>query len=564
MALVVASCSSSSSNTKTATPKPAANSAVNVGAPNGVWAPKTGLPLTEPVQLWSKKKYLHVDLDANTQTIDVSGSPLGARPWNGALVGPTLHVYPGDTLDVTFKNDTDEDTNIHYHGMHVSPLGEGDNIFRTFRPGGTYHSQIQIPANHDVGTFWYHVHFHGLSEGQVMGGLSGLLIVEGLEKRLPGPLRNVTQRQFAIRDVRTNGDSIVLDPANNSSSDTFTYLVNGLDQPTYSIRQGETQLWRLANIAADGFEDISLPGHKFTVIAEDGNPEWTVYTTDHLVLPPAKRFDVLVTGGAPGTYQLQTAGFPTCPSTPPNPSCSAPKPRTQGTLATITIPSTNGGNGGNGSGSGGGSGGSGGSGAAPVPPVLPTTMMTPEEKAAKDLADKQPNAPAQDWKFAFTPCPPPNQTQTCSTINGQVFDPNAMPAVAPTLGDVQDWTLENDTPGPHPFHIHVNPFQVLQVSDPVTNDLKPYDAPGLEDTVTIPAQQTINGVVKPGLVVIRNHFVDFPGWFVFHCHILSHEDDGMMLTVEVLNPGQQPSPPPHDSSLNDNMGGMTNMPNDNI
>src|SRR5438132_9050965 len=264
--LVVASCSSSSNNKKAA-PPPAANSAVNVGAPNGAWTPKTGLPLTEPVQMFSKKKFLHVDLDANTQTIDVSGSPLGARPWNGALIGPTLHVNPGDTLDVTFKNDTDEDTNIHYHGMHVSPLGEGDNVFRTFRPGGTYHSAIQIPKDHETGTYWYHVHFHGLSEGQVMGGLSGLLIVEGLQSRLPPKLRKITQRQLALRDVRTNGDSIVLNPADNSGTDTFTYLVNGLAAPTFSIQQGETQLWRLANIAADSFLDVNLPGHTFTVVA---------------------------------------------------------------------------------------------------------------------------------------------------------------------------------------------------------------------------------------------------------------------------------------------------------
>ena len=63
-----------------------------------------------------------------------------------------------------------------------------------------------------------------------------------------------------------------------------------------------------------------------------------------------------------------------------------------------------------------------------------------------------------------------------------------MPAVAPTLGDVSDWTLVNTTPGPHPFHIHVNSFQVLQVSDPANNNaLTPYDASGLEDVVTIPS-----------------------------------------------------------------------------
>jgi FtsP/CotA-like multicopper oxidase with cupredoxin domain len=277
-----------------------------------------------------------------------------------------------------------------------------------------------------------------------------------------------------------------------------------------------------------------------------------VHTESHLVLPPAKRFDVLVTGGVPGTYPLQTAGFPTCPGNPPNPSCSAPKPRNAGTLGTVTVTPSSG-----------------------RAALMPSTMMTPQERAAKDLSNVQPNAPAQHWAFAFTPCPPgeagtPGATTTttapaiCSTINGQVFDPNALPAVAPTLGDVQDWTLENDTAGPHPFHIHVNSFQVLQISDPNTGNLVPYNAPGLEDTVTIPAQQTIGGQVKPGLVVIRNRFLDYPGWFVFHCHILSHEDDGMMLTVEVLKPGDKPSPPPHDSELSGGMSNMQNMPNDNI
>src|SRR6478672_3310756 len=120
VALAGASCSSSK-DTKKATPAPAANSAVNVGAPNGTWSPVSGKPLKDPDQFTSKGGFLHVDLDANTETIDVSGSPLQARPWNGKLIGPTLNVSPGDTLDVTFKNDTDQDTNIHYHGMHVSP-----------------------------------------------------------------------------------------------------------------------------------------------------------------------------------------------------------------------------------------------------------------------------------------------------------------------------------------------------------------------------------------------------------------------------------------------------------
>ena len=246
-------------------------------------------------------------------------------------------------------------------------------------------------------------------------------------------------------------------------------------------------------------------------------------------MPPGKRFDVLVTGGAPGTYDLQTAGFPSpCPGDPPNGSCAAPKPRDPATLATVTVTD------------GGGAGGG---------VVMPTTMMTPEEQAAQDLSNVQPNSPPQTWTFSFGPCQD-DPSNTCSLINGNAFDPDSMPAVAPTLGDVSDWTLVNPTPGPHPFHIHVNSFQVLQVSDPANNNaLTPYDASGLVDVVTIPSAIGSGATAVPGQVVIRNRFVDFPGWFVFHCHILSHEDGGMMATVQVLNPGEQPSPPPHDDAL---------------
>ncbi len=118
-------------------------------------------------------------LEAKRGRIEVSGAPVVATPFNGRLVGPTLHVKPGDTIETLLVNATDQDTNIHFHGLHVSPKGIGDNVFRTFRPGTTVRSQVTLPRNHAPGTYWYHVHLHGLTEGQVMGGLSGLLVVEG-------------------------------------------------------------------------------------------------------------------------------------------------------------------------------------------------------------------------------------------------------------------------------------------------------------------------------------------------------------------------------------------------
>ncbi len=100
----------------------------------------------------------------------------------------------------------------------------------------------------------------------------------------------------------------------------------------------------------------------------------------------------------------------------------------------------------------------------------------------------------------------------------------------PILDTVEEWTLINKSTEDHPFHIHVNDFQVISVNG------KPFHADGLQDVVVIPK----NG----GRVVIRNPFDDFPGHFVFHCHILGHEDAGMMQTVDVIRRGARPTPPP--------------------
>ena len=153
--------------------------------PAAKWNPQAGLPLSEPEQLFAEDGVLEVALTAEKQTIEVSGSEIEARPWNGALIGPTLHVAPGERLEVSFDNRTKEPTNIHYHGLHVSPRGDGDNVFREFKPNTVSASTVELPEDHATGTFWYHVHFHGNTDPQVAGGLSGLLIVEGLEEKLP-------------------------------------------------------------------------------------------------------------------------------------------------------------------------------------------------------------------------------------------------------------------------------------------------------------------------------------------------------------------------------------------
>ena len=117
------------------------------------------------------------------------------------------------------------------------------------------------------------------------------------------------------------------------------------------------------------------------------------------------------------------------------------------------------------------------------------------------------------------------------------------------LGTTEEWTLLNKTPMPHPFHIHVNPFQVMSIND------VPYTAHSHEDVVSVPPRFNCDGAkppnCTPGKVVIRQRYEDFHGWFVFHCHILGHEDQGMMMNVQVLAPGDVEGPPPHDLVAHD-------------
>lgn len=471
--------------------------------PTDGWDPTRGLDLKDPNEIRSRNGVLNATLDVQTRDINVSGATLKARNFNGHLIGPTMRVRPGDQINVDFVNGMDQATNIHYHGLHVSPLGESDNVFRSFAPGSTSTSSVTLPSTHEVGTFWYHVHFHGLSNNQVAGGLSGLLIIDGIEDKLAA-FPGIVQRQLAIRDVTTKDGAIVLD----GSDGEVTRLVNGQCEPRLSIKQGETQLWRIANIGANLFYDVELRGHTFAVLAEDGNLAWDVRTMASLPLPPGKRYDVLVRAGQPGQYELGTKDIPT-----------APDPHTKAVLGRLTVTP--------------------GDGRSPAP--LPTSMA---DKARLDLSGATPTA-KRDFKFSFGR---DDKGKFIALINDKAYNISDRP-VGVQLGSTEEWTLVNASEDPHPFHIHVNNFQVMKING------QDALAASLADVVTIPAGTDCDsagmdaGKCQPSTVVIRQRYDDFHGWFVFHCHILFHEDRGMMKNIQVLRPDDALRPPPHDPQL---------------
>jgi FtsP/CotA-like multicopper oxidase with cupredoxin domain len=446
-------------------------------------SPLKGMNFSKPSDMYSNKQgILEVSLIIEEKQGLVRNESVTALIYNGSLMAPTLHIKPGERLVVNLVNEVDQ-TNIHFHGLHISPTGSSDNIFRVVEPGETAKYVLDIPINHPTGTFWYHPHLHGLATTQVGGGMSGLIKIEGLEDLLPSALNNITQQTFVLKAFPWSLNGSSTNPIYKWAN---YFTVNGQINPVINISSGETQLWQFANIDPATFYNITLPGHTFHIIAEDGNPVWEVWDGKNLVLPAGKRFEVLVTGGENGTYPLKSLPY----------NRSGFSPTSEVTLATVNVQGKDG---------------------------AQTTEVTPSSLVPRhDLGDAQ----IQTQRTLVFNGSPDNQTATrfgdvgTNQINGKVFDHNRVDYIV-KLGDVEEWTLKNSDNEDHTFHIHVNDFQVMSVNG------QPYNAHGLQDTVVLP---------QGGEVVVRIPFTDFVGKFVFHCHILPHEDTGMMGIVEVVDP----------------------------
>lgn len=428
-----------------------------------------GMNFVETVEVYSNGGVLRTTITAAKHEGKVGNQSVAAMVYNGSLGGPTLHAYPGDRIELKLVNALDEPTNLHFHGLHVSPSGRSDNVFREVGPGETALYVIDIPTDHSPGTFWYHSHQHHLSYKQVSGGMSGLIVIEGLEDLLPKSLHDIEECTLVMRDFPVISDPTV--PVHRT--------INGQVNPALSIAQGETQLWRLANIGSETFYYVELPGHTFYVIAKDGSPVWEVWNAKQLLLPSGKRFDVLVTSAAEkGTYPLTALPY-------------YPYPRT--TLATLNVQDNS---------------------TSAQAAMMPTNLVP-----QRDLKGLEING-LRELIFSS------NEEEGRYMINGKVYDPNRIDQLV-KLGDLEEWKLRNSDEDEHPFHIHVNDFQVISVNG------QRYDAHGLQDTVVIPGH---------GEVVVRIPFEDFVGKSVYHCHIMFHGDGGMMGVVEVIASGDSLEP----------------------
>ena len=157
------------------------------------------------------------------------------------------------------NNFIDQMTNVHYHGMNVSPLSPSDDIFIMITPSGSFDYEVEIPEDHPEGMFYYHAHLFGLTEYQIMSGLSGGLIVNGVLAPFP-QLKGIKEQIMYLKDVQII-DGVVPQGADIDISAPTNPTVNGQTNPVLTIRPGETQFWHIANIGADHYYNLVLEGH---------------------------------------------------------------------------------------------------------------------------------------------------------------------------------------------------------------------------------------------------------------------------------------------------------------
>ena len=433
-------------------------------------------PFQAPPVLRSQNGVLETTFTVQTTTFKVAGAEIKGFSYDGQFIGPTLHVQPGDTVKIRLRNRLEEPTNLHSHGMFVSPIGISDNVLRVMKPNSDNDIVLELPDDVEPGTYWYHSHLHGRTEEQVFAGLSGVFVVDGLQQRLSPELRGIPHHVVALKDLQVKDGAIVL--SNIDSNAPTTRTVNGQVDPVLTARTNETTMLRLANISADIWYRLRLGGTQFRVIAEDANPVAEVWTADELVLPPGKRYDVLVRWPNSGTHELRTLEYSNGPA-----GDNYPERR----LATVNVTGD------------------------PVPDVAWPASVAPASPLLTDSIDRT-------RQLVFSENTKTNQFY----IDGKQFDATRV-NVAAKLGTTEEWTIKNISEEAHPFHIHVNDFIVTEVNG------KPYQAHSEQDVVPLPPKEEVK---------IRMHFNRFVGTYVFHCHILAHEDNGMMGIVDVSVDGQ--------------------------
>lgn len=457
---------------------------------SGLFADPVEMPATISYDAMGRRT-VQVNLVAQMAPINVNGTVANLMTYNGCYPGPTIRAAKNDIVKIDFTNALPYTTatnllgyqrnitNLHTHGWHVSPEEPADFVMYDLMPGATYHHVYDL-ALQEPGTLnLYHPHKHGVSAEQYWAGLMGALVVEDDTPVLAGYETHI----LVLKDITLSGTA----PAPHSMMSDYMHgkegnviMVNGRVNPRLYIKTGQVQRWRIVNGSSARFYKLAIESHNFNLIGTDGGLLDQPYQVSELLLAPGERVDVLVKGTlSSGNYRLRAMPY-----------------SRMGNMGGSTI-----------------------------------TLMTMTYKGKVSPGQSLP-ATINLNAMRLDPMMLPGgamvmaeRTLTLSMgqgngyINGMDFDVEPF-TIMSMVGTYEIWTIVNQSGMDHPFHQHVNPAQVLSVSGGDANYAALHtNIPAWKDTVLVP---------KWGSVRMLIPIMDYTGMAMFHCHILEHEDIGMM------------------------------------
>ncbi|MHA7224010.1 multicopper oxidase family protein [Arthrobacter sp. RHLT1-20] len=445
--------------------------------------------LRSPAELRSAGGRLQLTLEAGRGQLELGGRQARPLCYNGSLPGPTIRLRGGDELAIRLVNRLDEPTNLHLHGLHVSPQANADNIFVTVKPGESFDYSYRLPADHPPGMYWYHPHHHGTVAGQIFAGLFGAIIVED-----PEPIAVSAERVLLVSDTTLDGAGNIAGVSQMerlAGREGELLLLNGQSTPLLSARPGERERWRIVNTCVARYLRLRLDGQQLLLLGMDSGRFPAPQAAAELLLAPGNRADLLVTAAA-GDSVLRILAY----DRGGMPGMMGPgrASRAEGTvLASFRV-----------------------AGEAADPPAAVAARPAPEDLRTAAVAARRQltlatGAGAGGMGGGMG-------AMMRFTINGQEYSESRTDSTA-AAGTVEEWTLVNTSPMDHPFHLHVWPMQLIE------DNGRPVDSVVMRDVVNVPAN---------GRVTVRIAFRDFSGRSVYHCHILDHEDLGMMGVIEVV------------------------------
>lgn len=397
--------------------------------------------------------------------------------YNGAFPGPMIELQEGQKVTIDFANRLGVDSTIHWHGLPV-PADQDGNPLDPVAGGANRRYEFEVPAG-SAGTYWYHPHAHETVALQVGHGLAAPLVVRGADD----PLGALPERTLMITSMSLDPNGqVVVGPAMMGGMAMMTsgageLLVNGRKLPLHAMAPGATERWRIVNATAGRYLRLGLEGHEFAVVGTDGGllsapleglTEW--------LLAPAQRVEIVVSIAArqAARYTLRDLGYSGGMTGGPGGALMTVETGSQPALAPVALPAT-------------------------LRPIADLGAAGARQRIVLSHSDMGMTGPF--------------------LINGRPFDMNRID-LETVVGRVELWDLVNTTFMDHPIHVHGTQFQVVARTAGGLAAAVPY--PAWLDTVNVPAGETVTIKTRQAM----------PGKRMIHCHILPHEDAGMMAVLE--------------------------------